>query len=102
MTAPPQFRRDPGEREWWFGGAEDVFAFLAAPLSREGRAVNQRRVDEERARAEQKAYCVGDLMMTPGATGLPGVTGAITTPGVGDEATGTVGCVEATPPGPGP
>ena len=54
VSVPTQFRGDPGERQRRFGGAEDIFAFLATPLSREGRAVNQRWVDEERARAEQK------------------------------------------------
>ena len=52
-SAPAQFCGEPRECQRRFGGAENVFAFLTPPLPRERRAVNQRRVDEKRARAEQ-------------------------------------------------
>ena len=51
--ARAQLGGEPGECQRWFGGAENVFSFLTPALARERRAVNQRRVDEERARAEQ-------------------------------------------------
>jgi len=54
VTVLTQCAGDPRQRQRRFGCAEDVLAFLTSALPREGSAFNQRRVDEERARAEQK------------------------------------------------
>ena len=52
-SGPAQERRHQRERIGRLGGAEHVFALLAAALTRERHAVDERRIDEERAPAEK-------------------------------------------------